>query len=138
MSLEQFGAAAEVLDRSTDSLRYRMWTEFAEAHGLLLERDTFPERSPSNEELAGLYLRGIRQTIFDLMYGCDLAYRALGLSEPFSTYFDYVEAPAVVRRQVRRLLGDEELPGEQAPVQEKDEPPSNAGGDSPGGLPECN
>ena len=56
MSLQQFAEAAQVLDRYTDSLRFRIWTELDEAHGLLLERETLPEGAPSDEELAGRYL----------------------------------------------------------------------------------
>ena len=74
MSLQQFAEAAQVLDRYTDSLRFRIWTELDEAHGLLLERETLPEGAPSDEELAGRYLDGIRGTIGELMYACDLAY----------------------------------------------------------------
>jgi len=138
MSLQQFAEAAQVLDRYTDSLRFRIWTELDEAHGLLLERETLPEGAPSDEELAGRYLDGIRGTISELMYACDLAYRALGLSQPFGAYFQYVHAPLVVRRRVRRLLGEQEPRSEPVSVTATHEPMSNAGADGAGGLPECN
>ena len=138
MSLQQFAEAAQVLDRYTDSLRFGIWTELDEAHGLLLELETLPEGAPSDEELAGRYLDGIRGTIGELMYACDLAYRALGLSQPFGAYFQYVHAPLVVRRRIRRLLGEQEPASEPAPVKATDEPPSNAEGNGAGGLPECN
>ena len=138
MSLQQFAEAAQVLDRYTDSLRFRIWTELDEAHGLLLERETLPEGAPSDEELAGRYLDGIRGTIGELMYACDLAYRALGLSQPFGAYFQYVHAPLVVRRRVRRLLGEQEPRSEPVSVTATPEPLSHAGGDGAGGLPECN
>jgi hypothetical protein len=138
MSLQQFATAAEGLDRYTDSLRFRIWTELAEAHSSLLEREPLPEGAPSHEELAARYLDGIRETIAELMYACDLAYRALGLSQPFGAYFQYVHAPVVVRRCVRRLLGEQEPASEPAPVKATAELPSNAGGEGAGGLPECN
>src|SRR5438128_6947629 len=137
MSLQQSAEAAQVLDRYTDSLRFRIWTELDEAHGLLLERETLPEGAPSDEELAGRYLDGIRETIGELMYACDLAYGALELSQPFGAYFQYVHAPLVVRRRVRRLLGEQEPPSEPAPVKATDEPPTNAEGGSGAGLAEC-
>jgi hypothetical protein len=82
-----------------------------------------PPGGPSPASAAGLCLSGIRQTIEELMNGCNLAYASLGQGEPFRMFFQYADAPAFARRQVRQLLTRSALAGKDAPA---DGEPSSA------------
>ena len=44
---------------------------------------------------------------------------ALGLTQPFQTYFEYVDAPPEIRRRIRRLLAGGEGAGHVGHVGEK-------------------
>ena len=108
MSEEKFSEAVDLLDRFADTLRYRVWTELAEAQHILEDRGELPEGAPSHEAVAGLCLSGTRQVITELMNACDLAHAALGMRRPFAVYFDYEDSSPSVQRQVRRVLDGED------------------------------
>jgi len=119
MSAEKLWEAVGLLDRFADTLRYRIWTELAEAEQIVEDRGELPEGAPSHEAVAGLCLSGTRQAIMELMNACDMAHDALGLAQPFQAYFQYVDAPPEIRRPIRRLLARREGAGHLGHVGEK-------------------
>ena len=119
MSAEKLSEAVGLLDRFAETLRYRIWTELAEAEQIVEDRGELPEGAPSHEAVAGLCLSGTRQAIRELMNACDMAHDALGLAQPFETYFQYAYASPGIRRRIRRLLAGGEGPGHLGHVEEK-------------------
>ena len=69
--------------------------------------------------MAGLCLSGTRQAIMEMMNACDMAHGALGLTQPFQAYFQYVDAPPEIRRPIRRLLAGGEGAGHLGHVGER-------------------